>query len=253
MSALYILGNGFDLAHKLPTKYSDFRCWLCKNEKDKPSLKDELDAMFSLSENWSNFEEALSAPDSKEEKTYDRLGLVDIFKSNLSEKFKEWVKNVNSSFDCDRVFNCFSTNDYYLTFNYTSLLESSVYNVNDKICHIHGYDIETLFDSSSELMFGHNVEKPNSKLAKLLYKDTEKNFSKHIDFFNCLNNVERIIVIGYSYSLIDKYYFMKILERRPDIEWLLGYYNEIDKKNCEFFAKTLSIKKYNIVNIELLK
>ena len=31
MKKLFIIGNGFDLAHKLPTRYSDFKNYLTKN------------------------------------------------------------------------------------------------------------------------------------------------------------------------------------------------------------------------------
>lgn len=31
-SNLYIVGNGFDIMHGLPTRYADFREWLIKTE-----------------------------------------------------------------------------------------------------------------------------------------------------------------------------------------------------------------------------
>ena len=33
MNKLYIIGNGFDIAHNLKTRYSDFRCYLNNVEK----------------------------------------------------------------------------------------------------------------------------------------------------------------------------------------------------------------------------
>ena len=31
---LFLIGNGFDLAHKLPTRYLDLLKWLYKNDND---------------------------------------------------------------------------------------------------------------------------------------------------------------------------------------------------------------------------
>lgn len=32
MSSLFIVGNGFDIAHGIPTKYSDFRMFIIRND-----------------------------------------------------------------------------------------------------------------------------------------------------------------------------------------------------------------------------
>lgn len=81
MSSLFIIGNGFDIAHGIPTKYSDFRTFLIDSFPDALKFRDEiiyledtesidvsefaaeilLHAMDSASgENWCNFEEALA-------------------------------------------------------------------------------------------------------------------------------------------------------------------------------------------------
>ena len=81
MSSLFIIGNGFDIAHGIPSKYSDFRKYILKNYPEalqnrdkKVYLEDffevpfeELAAEFLLAamdriqgENWENFEEALA-------------------------------------------------------------------------------------------------------------------------------------------------------------------------------------------------
>lgn len=46
---LFIIGNGFDSAHGLPTKYKDFRRWICKELYGTiKQTKNELDNVFSL-------------------------------------------------------------------------------------------------------------------------------------------------------------------------------------------------------------
>lgn len=81
MSSLFIIGNGFDLAHGIPTKYNDFRKYIIELypealefrdeiihlEECKEIYEDEFAAEILLSamdkvcgEDWSNFESALA-------------------------------------------------------------------------------------------------------------------------------------------------------------------------------------------------
>ncbi len=81
MSALFLLGNGFDIAHGIPTKYSDFRSFIINLHPEAIMFRDKivywedcnaieaqefaaeilLSAMDKVAgENWSNFEEALA-------------------------------------------------------------------------------------------------------------------------------------------------------------------------------------------------
>lgn len=68
---LYIIGNGFDLAHKLPTKYEDFYTWLngtnyqASNTRDYSMFSSLMDEIFAHANDgkriewWSDFENAL--------------------------------------------------------------------------------------------------------------------------------------------------------------------------------------------------
>ena len=81
MSSLFIAGNGFDIAHGIPSKYNDFRDFIIKNYPDALRYRDEivylndfeniepdefaaeilLNTMDKTAgENWCNFEEALA-------------------------------------------------------------------------------------------------------------------------------------------------------------------------------------------------
>ena len=81
MGSLFIIGNGFDIAHGIPTMYSDFRSFIIRAYPEALELRDEvvymedcaaidpvefaaeilLSAMDNASGiNWSNFEEALA-------------------------------------------------------------------------------------------------------------------------------------------------------------------------------------------------
>lgn len=84
MGFLFIIGNGFDIAHGIPTKYSDFRKFIISKYPDALEYRDEVihledcediyvdefAAEILLStmdkvcgENWNNFEEALAQID----------------------------------------------------------------------------------------------------------------------------------------------------------------------------------------------
>ena len=45
MNNLYIIGNGFDLAHELKTSYADFRCYL---EKYQEQFLIKLEKMYDF-------------------------------------------------------------------------------------------------------------------------------------------------------------------------------------------------------------
>lgn len=81
MGALFIAGNGFDIAHGIPSKYSEFRKYIIKNYPDTLKYRDEkiylddfnyidteefaaeilLSTMDKVDgENWLNFEAALA-------------------------------------------------------------------------------------------------------------------------------------------------------------------------------------------------
>lgn len=81
MSSLFIVGNGFDIAHGIPTKYGDFRSFIVHNYPEALEFRDEvvyledfddidpnefaaeilLNTMDKAAgEDWSNFEDALA-------------------------------------------------------------------------------------------------------------------------------------------------------------------------------------------------
>lgn len=54
MSRLYIIGNGFDIAHGIPCRYSDFRRY-CKEEM--PEMYEKLNRYYDGGDKlWSDFE-----------------------------------------------------------------------------------------------------------------------------------------------------------------------------------------------------
>ena len=95
--ALYILGNGFDLAHGLKTRYSDFRDYLAKKQRNKiSSLLDTLESVYDQDKLWSDFERALGNPNENFIKEVNALFGIDLFGSlfigKLRQEFKSWIQ-----------------------------------------------------------------------------------------------------------------------------------------------------------------
>ena len=74
-STLYIIGNGFDIAHGLKTRWADFKNFLIRYDK---RLFEQIEDLFKTSELWTDFETALSCPNEETLNTIKRLFDVNI-------------------------------------------------------------------------------------------------------------------------------------------------------------------------------
>ena len=170
----------------------------------------------------------------------------------------------------------------FLTFNYTDTLER-YYNIDrESIKYIHNKSGE-----DNELVLGHGIdpqeflkqeEKPpedpeeyelwyesrsecdysieRGKDEVLLYfqksfKPTEDIIAQNIDFFNKLNLIKKIYVLGHSLSEVDIPYFQKIkkhLEGKQ--QWYVSYHKHEERYEK---IKTLSSLGIDIEEISLIK
>lgn len=152
---LFIIGNGFDIAHRLPTKFDpDFKNIALKYEQDNfwelyQSREDDI---------WSDFENLLGcpdfnsieeifngyAPDYSSDREGDRNSII--FQVDLNGKL--WEALCEFADVADKHLRYIQANKfiaqlierdgYYITFNYTHTLEK-VYNISrEHILHIHG-------------------------------------------------------------------------------------------------------------------
>lgn len=159
---LYVIGNGFDLAHKLNTGYSNFKEYLeaCAPEISR-SLYDYYDDQKLL---WSKFEQTL--PYVNVETLMDEIVplLVEFYSETgwpaseteshaieivkqaftsydeLVALFREWINEVDFSKDIKQATSQLenAANDLFLSFNYTDTLET-LYGISpNNILHIHG-------------------------------------------------------------------------------------------------------------------
>lgn len=266
---LYILGNGFDLAHGLRTSYRDFRL-SCSG-----AVRSALEDLCPLDANWSNFEEALGRIDPVEvydaatqetfswsfemQGVYEREWAV---KTKILEPLREvrgeflrWLGFVFLSGVEKRYI--MSPLSMYLTFNYTNLLQQ-LYGVSEShVLHIHG-----ALKLGSQIVLGHRTRVdgggiglcshfPDGKgVCKIIadavnqhYKDVDSIIKANEPFWKSLVEIEEIVVFGHSYNEIDREYFHVVSENAPSAKWIMHTYTSDDRSRAEGLASALGLEE----------
>ena len=172
---LYIIGNGFDLHHQMPTKFSDFRTFA---RKTAPELHRAVDDYLPVNDDWSDLEDALAAldvdtvienligfrpsyaaDDWRDSGHHDFQFEVDRVVRQLSMElrsvFARWVRQVEvpdlANMPQVHRLTSIDRSASFLTFNYTSTL-ADLYGVPlERTLHIHGASS----DDDQELILGH--------------------------------------------------------------------------------------------------
>ena len=172
MATLYIIGNGFDLHHKLRTTTGDFKEHLKKETVYNEGIS-AFDVFNSYAVDWNEYEQSLSeidleeikeqnaqAPDYLSDHEYDRDGGIlnmQMYCDSLSDAVRSALANMVRAAEIEiekkshnpRLY-MFDEGDAILSFNYTSTVES-LYNLRtNPIFHIHGY-----YPNNEELVFGY--------------------------------------------------------------------------------------------------
>ena len=191
---LFIIGNGFDIGHGLPTGYWDFRTFLdlvhpefLRSFEEHYDIYPGMNAEAKKKTLWSRFESNLANID--EDTIIDigtsielnlesgDVGIEDTLYSYFTDEYqyieklagylKQWVRSIKIR-DClprtsliDK-----SNRDLFFTFNYTAVLEN-VYGITPgNIVHIHG----SLRDYTHDPVLGHSNKE---RLQKIRNRITE--------------------------------------------------------------------------------
>ena len=274
-SNLYIIGNGFDLAHGMPTKYDDFKRWLVENDRIDVIL--EFQHVFPSMKGgkyllWSDFETALGQYDIDTAMNWgwDDLYLTSTSIGNqkfdspcsllniqlpdiLREAFPAWVKSIPIA---TKPVYKLPSQAFYLTFNYTDTIER-LYRIPEcQILHIHGR-----VSVNDALVVGHNryidpskywddnldVRENNEKMQRLfdmndMQKPTFELINQNESFFRMLNTVQTVTVLGHSCATIDYPYFRKVkMSIRGNAEWIFNPFSKEDAIRIKTLKKEIEL------------
>ena len=263
---LYIIGNGFDLYHGLPTSYRNFRDYVMDCDK---KLVELVDKYYLYSDFWNDFETNLGNFDDDllreyglnyledygcdnwrdafhHDYQYEVGKVIDRIIQGLRKSFIDWLAQISlrsvmrKQIDLD-------SDAFYLTFNYTQTLEK-IYNIPiNNILHIHG---EYTGRNNDEIIYGHgghtyiidkNIEDPRfaegEGIIKNYFDRTTKPVKQIIHryrkfFYKMITDVKYVTIIGHSMNMIDYPYFQRIgnsIHRKLD--WTYYYHSEKDRRS----------------------
>lgn len=157
--ALFIIGNGFDLMHGIPSSYWDFQKSLGKHNE----LRYYLETYIKCDNLWSDFENNLAHldagamldvvdmwlqiydaydPDAKAADYYSAIDIamlpIEIITDKLPKRFRQWVDSLVIDPQKKPLANLLYPSARYLSFNYTDTLEISYDVPATSINYIHG-------------------------------------------------------------------------------------------------------------------
>lgn len=178
MGTLFVIGNGFDLAHRLPVALENFWTIFNNSNIETPTGKiikgDEFRQDYA--ETWCEWEKGLNeidvmsfyeeyqeGPDYLSDREDDRQGIVDRAASSaqgiisaIRGALEDMVDRANEQLSATGPLwkaSPFGEDDYIVTFNYTDTLER-IYHAPSQIFHVHGR-----WSVREQLVFGyHDVQ-----------------------------------------------------------------------------------------------
>ncbi len=271
---LFIIGNGFDRWHQLPTSYENFY------EQYRYYL-DEIEHYFPYGlegeELWSDFENTLGQFDESilidendfmdfsedsfpTQQLYGLEDAVDEFSRGIVEAitshFNEWIQGINLANLRPKV--AFPETSQFISFNYTSTLQQVYETSENKVYHIHGS-----IGQQSRLIFGHNAPVEQATADEdTYYTDAINNGRKVLvalqkpineiiedkltPWLESRRNISTISVIGHSLNNIDLPYFERIINEYPDARWQCYSFNKREAKTHKTILKKIGVPQNNI-------
>lgn len=279
---LWIIGNGFDRAHDLPTSYSDYYKYLVTAGEEW--MASMLEFYFGNVPGhprnilWSQLEKALGiynidaiydflkeghkldldhvsqyVGEVESEVQYHFVEICEKF----SETFTDWCHSIELNNAKQRNEFGFTTNDIFLTFNYTDTLEA-VYGIDERrVLHIHGRAA-----CGDELIVGHNNPAKMPKGIEDDFLDNTANIRAIVDtvnklekktkqiivankpFFDSLGNIDEVKVFGHSIEEVDLPYFEEVKKNvDQNAQWQFYCHDDEKQRHYEDVARRLGLMK----------
>lgn len=289
MENLYLIGNGFDKHHDIPSGYWDFHDWLKAQDED---LVDKIYALYNYNGDlWGNFEVELGnlnieqkaieiyqehpADEMSEhyERTFHEGAIVagdtigEIY-NKILDKFPAWVKQLPKANPMKQIK--VQDDAYYVTFNYTDTLIDLYEIPIEKILFIHGrvktnkflilghgktekqvkQESEKNFDENTHPAYEQTVQAIENQVNKMR-KRTEEIIQANKQVFESFKDVKHIYAYGLSMSDVDKPYFEEIINRIDENK--VTWHVDAHGKNCVSIARKASAKRKFLVTMGIPK
>ncbi|HIC9975867.1 TPA: bacteriophage abortive infection AbiH family protein [Klebsiella pneumoniae] len=265
---LYIIGNGFDIRHGLPTRYKHFKSYVAKNDKE---LYDAIEEYIPAGDEWNELESALGEIDYElilqnsemflvtyntedwsdayhHDYQYEVDKITRMLSARLKEQFADWVKGINiaDAYNSEQYIPPIPRESLYFSFNYTNTLQQ-IYAVPDaQIMHIHGncsYDEDLILGHSFRVEKSLNpyigpdqdirIAEAYDSIDKYFgntFKPSEDIIKEENVFFSSLKNVDEVIVLGHSLAEVDGEYFSEINKSiQKSARWIVALYKGEEK------------------------
>lgn len=267
---LYIIGNGFDLHHGIPSSYREFGRYLGNTD---PTIYRLVDEYFSIDDAfWAEFEMRLADFDADNAVDYasqflddeghgdfqyelEKIGTGLSF--GLRKRFAEWIRRLHipspSEIDRPLVIDPSAT---FLSFNYTTTLERAYLVPRSNILHIHGY----AGDPTDSFILGHGWERrPEDSLNfnpvgsdddwrvrdgieylddyfAATFKPTGKLIETNALFFGRLSTVDDVMIMGHGLADVDEAYIEAIMERvnLATTRWTISVFGDLQERQARF-------------------
>lgn len=251
---LFIIGNGFDIMHGVPSSYWEFQKTLGKNSE----LRFHLETYLNAKDLWSNFEDSLSHLDAgrmldvmdmwldifdayNSDKASDFHIAIDtamlpiyVLTDQLPKRFRNWVETLKAD-GRTPLKEWISKKALYLNFNYTDFLEVLYGVPADRIKYIHGCRKKVKYQPKEKLILGHvpNVDylkdyKPNRQMTPRYKRNPYRKYM-----------LESAMEIGTANWI--KFYEECFTKHTP----------EIIEENREFFAQMVGIEQIIVIGHSL--
>lgn len=239
--------------------WSDF-----ENQIGKP----DIDSMFSLSESVTQGMSKTGVKYHMDSYWREHFKFIRQFNFNV----EKWIETINTDNIKPKNSQLINSTDFFFSFNYTDVLEN-VYGIKE-VVHIHG-GIPSVCDVAPIMGHCNNADIINHRkwakeaysefdeceasiqdaIANYLeniYKDTNKQILLNKNFFDNINMVNSIFIIGWSGGDADIPYLKEIIKNvSKTTHWTIYYYDDKDYNLFEKLFERLGLAKE--MNIKFIK
>lgn len=163
---LYVIGNGFDLAHGMETSYGKYLSYVKQKSNDNNKWSDILDYYPEDHKFWSDAERYICKIEREPFlalKKYFGVCLLEELLIKIRDSFESFIINAEQKIDLLPTIFKLDSNAFFLTFNYTSVLEE-LYKIDaNRIIHLHNTTGDAVLRQfykldANELVLGHGPQ-----------------------------------------------------------------------------------------------